>query len=82
MQHARERYEYKILASKPEGERLLGRHRRRGKDIRMNLTEIGWDVLDWFYLAQDRDDLRALVNTVILLLCSVRGGEFLVQLSD
>jgi hypothetical protein len=26
------------------------------------LTEIGWDGMDWIYLAQDRDQWRALVN--------------------
>jgi hypothetical protein len=33
---------YKILVGKPEGKRLLGRHRRRCEDnIRMDLREIG-----------------------------------------
>jgi hypothetical protein len=30
--------------------------------------EKGWDVMDWIYLAQDRDQWRALVNTVMSLL--------------
>jgi hypothetical protein len=29
----------------------------------MDLREIGWDVVDWIELAQDRDQWRALVNT-------------------
>jgi hypothetical protein len=33
----------------------------------MDLGEIGWDGVDWVDLAQDRDRLRALVNTVINL---------------
>jgi hypothetical protein len=32
------------------------------------LREIGWDGMDWIDLAQDRDQWRALVNTVINLL--------------
>jgi hypothetical protein len=33
--------------------------------MKMNLREIGWDGMDWIDLAQDRDQWRALVNTVI-----------------
>jgi hypothetical protein len=29
--------------------------------------EIGWDGMDWINLAEDRDQLRALVNTVMNL---------------
>jgi hypothetical protein len=31
------------------------------------LREIGWDGRDWIELAQDRDQWRALVNTVMNL---------------
>jgi hypothetical protein len=31
----------------------------------VNLREIGWDGTDWIDLAQDRDQWRALVNTVM-----------------
>jgi hypothetical protein len=34
----------------------------------MDLGEIGWDVVDWIDLAQDRDHCRALVNTILNLL--------------
>jgi hypothetical protein len=33
----------------------------------MNLRKIGWDGEDWTDLAPDRDQWRALVNTVINL---------------
>jgi hypothetical protein len=33
----------------------------------MDLRETGWDGRDWIKLAQDRDQWRALVNTVKLL---------------
>jgi hypothetical protein len=36
-------------------------------NIKMDLREIGWDVMDWIYLAQDGDQCRALVNTVMNL---------------
>jgi hypothetical protein len=46
----------------------LGRPRRRWVDnIKMDLREIGWDGVDWIELAQDRDQWRAFVNTVMNL---------------
>jgi hypothetical protein len=57
---------YRILVGKPEGKRPLGRQRRRWVDnIKMDLREIGWYDMDWIDLAQDRDQWRALVNTVM-----------------
>jgi hypothetical protein len=51
---------------KPEGKGPLIRPRRRWVDnIKMDLTEIGWDGMDWIDLAQDRDQWRALVNTIM-----------------
>jgi hypothetical protein len=50
----------------PEGKRPLGRPRFRWvENIKMNLREIGWDCMDWIALAQNRDQWRALVNTVM-----------------
>jgi hypothetical protein len=31
----------------------------------MDLREIGWGVMDWIDLAQDRDQWMALVNTIM-----------------
>jgi hypothetical protein len=53
---------YRILVGKPEGERPLGRPRRRWMDnIKMDLSEIGWDDVEWTDMTQDRDQWRALV---------------------
>jgi len=47
---------YSVLVGKPEGKRLLGRHRRRWKyDIKMDLQEVGRGGMDWIDLAHDRD---------------------------
>jgi hypothetical protein len=59
---------YRILVDKPEGKRPLGRLTRRWEDnIKMDLREIGWGGMDWIDLAQDSDQWRALVNTVMNL---------------
>jgi hypothetical protein len=48
--------------------RPLGRPRRRLVDnIKIDLREIGWDGMDWIDMAQDRDQWRALVNTLMNL---------------
>jgi hypothetical protein len=58
----------RILVGKPEGTRPLGRSKRTWADnIKIDLREIGWDGMGWIDLAQDRDQWRALVNTVMNL---------------
>jgi hypothetical protein len=66
--HGEKRNAYRILVGKPERKRPAGRPRRRWEDnIRMDLREIGWVGMDWIDLAQDRNQWRALVNTVMNL---------------
>jgi hypothetical protein len=53
---------------KPEGKRPLGRPRRRWVDsTKIYLREVRWNGMDWIELAQDRDQWRPLVNTVMNL---------------
>jgi hypothetical protein len=47
---------YMILLGKSEGNRS-----------KMDLREIGWGCMDWIGLAQDRNQWRALVNTLMNL---------------
>jgi hypothetical protein len=57
---------YRLFVGKPEGKGPLGRPRRRRTDIiKMDLLEIGLNVVDWIGLAQDRYRWRALVNSVL-----------------
>jgi hypothetical protein len=62
------RNSYRILMGKSDGKRQLGRPTRRWVDnIKIDLREIEWDGMDWIELAQDRDQWRAFVNTVMNL---------------
>jgi hypothetical protein len=67
------------MVGKPKGKRLLGRPRRRR---RIDLREIRGNDVDWIHLAQDRDQWRAFVNTVMNLRIPQNGGEFFDLLSD
>jgi hypothetical protein len=62
----------KILVGKPERNKSVDR-RRRGKEdnIKIVLTE----SVEWIYLAQDRNQWRALVNTITKFLVP-RTGDF------
>jgi hypothetical protein len=53
---------------KPEGKRPLGRPKRVWVDnIKMDPREIGRDIMNWLDLVQDRDQWKALVNTIMSL---------------
>jgi hypothetical protein len=36
-------------------------------NIKIDFREIEWDGMDWIHLAQNRDQWRAVVNTVVNL---------------
>jgi hypothetical protein len=48
-------------------------------NIKMDLKEIGWEGVDWIYLAQDSDRLRALVNSIVNLQDPQTMGNFSVK---
>jgi hypothetical protein len=53
---------------KPEGNRPLGRPRRKWVDnTRMDIGVVGWGDVEWIGLAQGRNRWRALVNSVLNL---------------
>jgi hypothetical protein len=66
--HEDKRNTYRASVRKPEDKRTLGRIRRRWEDnIKIDPREIGWSDMDWITLAQDRDQWRALVDTIVNL---------------
>jgi hypothetical protein len=69
---------YRILVGKPEGERPLGRLRRRWvNNIKMDPREIGCGDKDWIYLSENRDQWMTVVNTVMNLQVPENAGKFL-----
>jgi hypothetical protein len=48
--------------------------RRWEDNIRMDLREIGWEGMNWMHLAQDREQWRAVVNTVMNLRVPLKAG--------
>jgi hypothetical protein len=56
---------YRVLLGKPEGNRPLGRPRRRWEEnVRMHLQVVGCGCEDWIGLAKDRQSWRSLVSSV------------------
>jgi hypothetical protein len=53
---------YSILVGRPEGRSPLGKPRE--DNIKMDRQEVGWGM-DWIELAQDREQWRVIVNTVM-----------------
>jgi hypothetical protein len=49
---------YKIFVGKP---------RTWEVSVKMDFREVWWEGVEWMHLAQDRDQWRALVNTVMNL---------------
>jgi hypothetical protein len=60
---------YSVLMGMPKGNRPLGipRHWWEEDIIKIDLGEVGWGDVDWIDLAQDRNQWRAFVNTIMNL---------------
>jgi hypothetical protein len=63
---------------KPEGKRPLERPRCEWEDnIKIDLRDIGWDVMDWILLAEEREQCRAFVHMVMNFQILYSTGKFL-----
>jgi hypothetical protein len=59
---------YRMLVGKSAGKRPLGRPRGSWVDnVKMYLREIMWGGMGWIHVSQDREQWRALVNTLMNL---------------
>jgi hypothetical protein len=69
MQHEwGKRNTYSILVGKAEGMRPLERPKSRWVDnINIDLKGIGWGIMNWVDVAQDMDQWRDLLDTVMNL---------------
>jgi hypothetical protein len=63
--HGEKRTACMILVGNPEGKRPLGRQKWAQNNIKMDLSEIGWDERDWNSVAKDRGHWPGLGKTVM-----------------
>ena len=64
--NGRKKSAYTVLLWKHEGTGTVEKPRGRWEDnIKMYVKEVGWEGVDWISLFQDRQEWRAVVNTVM-----------------
>jgi hypothetical protein len=69
---------YRVLVGKPDGNRTLGRPRRRWEgNIMADLQKVGCGSIDWIELAQDRYRWWAFCECSNEPSGSIKCGEFL-----
>jgi hypothetical protein len=68
----------KILVGKPGGKWSHGIPVYSWEDIRTNIREIGWEVMDWIHLAQNRDWWGSCEHGNELS-HTIKGGNFLTS---
>jgi hypothetical protein len=70
----------KFCSENPHGKNTLGRPRRKWDgNIRMYLTQIVLEVVDWMHPAQGRDQRQGLVNIVMDFRVPYKPGNFLTS---
>jgi hypothetical protein len=72
---------YYIFNSKPLEKGQVGTRVWWEDNIKLDLTETGWEGMDWIKVAQDKFQWRGLLNTVINTGFLI-DGKFLHQLNN
>jgi hypothetical protein len=68
---------HQILVGKPEGKGPPGRLWRRWEsNVRLHIIEIDWEGVDWIHPAQDSNQWRDLMNSVMHLPAPINGESF------
>jgi peptide subunit release factor RF-3 len=63
-----------------ERKRQLGRSRLKWEfNVEVDVKTIEWGVVDWINLAQDRNNCRAVLNTVMNLRNPQNAGNFFIS---
>jgi hypothetical protein len=71
---------YKILVGKSEAKRPVRIPRHRwGDNVKMDLRKIGFGVVDWIHMVQDRYWWRALGEHGNEHFGSIKGGEIILD---
>jgi hypothetical protein len=71
---------YKVLVGNPEGKKPLGLSRRSREDnIKPDPREIKWEIVDWFHLAQGREQRRSLMNIAVKRRVPLKAVNFLTE---
>jgi hypothetical protein len=64
--YEKRRHVYRVLTGNSEVKRTSGRPRLSWEDnVRTDFNEIGFEVVDWISMAQNRDKVWAVVNAVM-----------------
>jgi hypothetical protein len=74
--YGEKRNTYKFSARRPEAKKPLERTRRTQEDnIKIYVTEIGWDDTGWIHLDQDTEKKRSAAHMVMVLPILYKAGS-------
>jgi len=78
--YEKRRHVYRVLAGNSEVKRPSGRPRLSWEDnIRTDVNEIGFEVVGWIDMAQNRDKVWAVVNAVMNLRFQQNAENFVTS---
>jgi hypothetical protein len=73
------KYKWGFGFKMPQTKGPLRTLRRKWKDIKVELKEIGWEGVDWLHQTEDTDTWRAVVKSIRSLPVPYNAGNFLTS---